>query len=169
MPVTDPKYWTWHNYFFDMVDVIKKKSKDMNTKIGCIIVGPDHEVRATGYNSFPRGIRDDLLERQERPEKYFWFEHAERNAIYNAARVGVSLKGCVLYTQCLPCMDCARGIVQAGIKSVVVDQSQADLLKKSHEKGQIDWDEHMERTLQLFDEAGVILYEHQRFKKDDQT
>jgi len=53
-------------------------------QIGCVIVGPNHEIRSTGYNSFPRGIRDDVPERLERPAKYLWLEHAERNAICNA-------------------------------------------------------------------------------------
>ena len=79
------------------------------------------KIVSTGYNSFPRGIDDNVAERQERPEKYFWFEHAERNAIYNAARIGVSTKGCTMFLTCdIPCADCARGIINAGIIKVYV-------------------------------------------------
>jgi len=75
----------WQDYFIGIANQVKLKSKDKNTQIGAVIVGEDNEVVSTGYNSFPRGIDDDVPERQERPEKYHWFEHAERNAIYNAA------------------------------------------------------------------------------------
>jgi len=83
----------WVEYFQNLAHQVKLKSKDENTQIGAVIVGKDKEIVSTGYNSFPRGIKDNKKERQERPEKYFWFEHAERNAIYNAARIGVSTKG----------------------------------------------------------------------------
>lgn len=105
-----------------MAYLIALGSKDQRTKLGAVIVGPDDEIRSTGFNSFPRGLNDDLSERQEQPEKDFWFEHAERNAIYNAVRIGVSLKGCTLFTQRVPCEACARAIVQAGIDKVVIHQ-----------------------------------------------
>jgi dCMP deaminase len=60
-------------------------------------------------------------ERYERPEKYMWIEHGDRNAIYAAARVGTPLEGCKMYLPGLPCMDCARGIIQVGIAEVVFD------------------------------------------------
>ena len=69
-----------------MANLVAKKSKDQSTQIGAVIVGPDNEIRSTGYNSFPKGLNDDLQERQERPEKYYWIEHAERNALYNASQ-----------------------------------------------------------------------------------
>ena len=104
----------WVEYFYNIAEQVKEKSKDERTKIGAVIVGKDKEIVSTGYNSFPRGIEDYKKERQERPEKYYWFEHAERNAIYNAARIGVSTKGCTMYLTCgIPCADCARGIIKA--------------------------------------------------------
>jgi dCMP deaminase len=111
----------WHEYFFELIKVIKQRSKDPNTKVGCVIVGPHNEIRSTGYNSFPRGLDDNVPERKDRPEKYLWIEHAERNAIFNAARVGVPLDGCVIYMQGLPCTDCARAIIQSGIKKIIYD------------------------------------------------
>ena len=87
----------WKDYFVSIAEQVKEKSKDIKTKIGAVIVGKDNEILSTGYNSFPRGLNDNVVQRQERPEKYFWFEHAERNAIYNAARIGVSLKQSTVY------------------------------------------------------------------------
>ena len=74
----------WDQYFFDIVNVVKEKSKDRSTKVGAIIVGPDQGVRSTGFNGFPRGVNDNVDARHERPAKYLYTEHAERNAIYNA-------------------------------------------------------------------------------------
>jgi dCMP deaminase len=139
----------WTEYFINIAEQVKEKSKDNNTKIGAVIVGEDNEILTTGYNSFPRGLNDNISERQERPEKYFWFEHAERNAIYNAARIGVSLKGSTAYlTSGLPCMDCARGLIQSGVKRVVC---KLECTTKNKDK----WDEHQERTLILFSECWV--------------
>lgn len=78
-------------------------------------------MRATGYNGLPRGVSDADEARFDRAsgEKFFWGEHAERNAIYNAARIGVSLQGCTIYVTRFPCADCARAIIQCGIERVV--------------------------------------------------
>jgi dCMP deaminase len=104
-----------------MVRLAASKSKDTSTKIGAVIVGKSHEVRSLGYNGMPRGADDNNPARHERPLKYRWFEHGERNAIYNAARVGIPTDGCTMYTNAPPCTDCARAIVQAGIAEVVVE------------------------------------------------
>ena len=70
----------WVEYFRTLVThTVKLKSKDENTQIGAVIVGKDKEIVSTGYNSFPRGLKDNLKERQERPEKYYWFERTERS------------------------------------------------------------------------------------------
>lgn len=138
---------TWDQYFTGLLVQIASKSKDPSTKVGALIIGPDKEIRSTGYNSFPRGLNDTVAARTERPEKYFWIEHAERNAIYNAARCGTTLKDCTIYVNELPCLDCARGVVQAGIKEVVVFDSNPDFRER--------WKEHMERVEELFEECGV--------------
>jgi len=111
----------WAKYYFGILPSIRAKSKDKHTQVSCIIVGPDNEVRSMGYNSFPRGLNDEVPERYERPEKYDWIEHSERNAIYNAARIGVSLKGCTIYMGGIPCIECARAIIQSGIKRIIYD------------------------------------------------
>jgi dCMP deaminase len=141
----------WNEYFLGIAEQVKLKSKDQSTQIGAVIVGVDNEVLSTGYNSFPRGMDDSKQERQERPEKYFWFEHAERNAIYNAARIGVSLKNSKIFiTSGLPCMDCARGIVNSGITTVYCKKV---CTTKNKEK----WVESQTKSLQLLNECGVTV------------
>ena len=115
---------TWSDYFLSIAEAVRQKSKDSKTKVGAVIVGPDRQVLSTGFNGFPRQIREDIPSRWEKPTKYSYVEHAERNAIYNAARHGVALKGCTLYMvgfgpPNVPCTDCARGVIQAGIIKVV--------------------------------------------------
>ena len=140
----------WQEYFYEMANLVAKKSKDLSTKIGAVIVGPDNEIRSTGYNSFPMGLNDDLQERQDRPEKYYWIEHAERNAIYNAAKIGVSTKDCTMYLNCgTPCCDCTRGIINSGIKKIYICEK--DITKSSH------WLEHSKRSKIMLEEASVEL------------
>ena len=144
----------WVEYFYKIADQIKEKSKDNHTKIGAVIVGKDKEIVSTGYNSFPRGIEDNKKERQERPEKYYWFEHAERNAIYNAALIGVSTKGCTMYLTCgIPCADCARGIINAGIIRIFA-------VRDGEAKSQ-KWKNSAERSMEMFKEAGVDVQWYQ--------
>jgi len=146
---------TWKEYFLNIAEAVKLKSKDQRTQIGAVIVGQDKEIVSTGFNSFPRGINDFVEERQQRPEKYFWFEHAERNAIYNAARIGVSLRDTTMYLTCgIPCSDCARGIISSGIRTIYCKTEDTT-------KNREHWDEHAKRSLQMFQESGVevIFYE----------
>ena len=105
----------------ELCDHISHWTEDRDFKVGAVIVGPDLEIRSTGYNGFPRGVRNDVEDRYDRSsgEKFFWFEHGERNAIYNAARIGVSIDGCTLYVNRFPCSDCARAIIQSGIRRIV--------------------------------------------------
>ena len=141
----------WKEYFRGIAQQVKLKSKDKYTQIGAVVVGADNQIVSTGYNSFPRGINDRLDERQERPEKYYWFEHAERNSLYNAALIGVSTKGCTMYLTCgIPCADCARGIINSGIKKIICERGSVGA------KG-VMWDEHAKRSIEMFDEAGVIV------------
>ncbi len=140
----------WDDYFMTMVYLVASRSKDTRTHIGAVIVGPRKEVRSTGYNSFVRGLDDSILARQEKEEKQFWFAHAERNAIDNA-QGGLSLVGCIIYTNGIPCMDCSRGIIQVGIKEVVVDKN----WETNHPGA-----ERNRRTLEMFKEVGVNLREH---------
>lgn len=139
----------WDEYYLSICKVVATRSKDPHTQVGCIIAGPAHEIRSTGYNSLPRGIRDDVAERLERPTKYLWMEHAERNAIYNAARCGTTLDGCTIYIELMPCMDCARAIVQAGIREVVVSRERMGQYSSDY------YDEHFRMVEVLFQEAAI--------------
>lgn len=130
--------------------LVAMKSKDKSTKLGAVIVGPDNEIRSTGYNSFIRKIDDNNIERQERPEKYYWFEHAERNAIYNASLIGISLKNCKIYTPGMPCADCMRGILQSGITEIILHDT---WLKHQPEK----WNDSGNRSRQMCLERNVCV------------
>lgn len=142
----------WNDYFLTIAESVKSKSKDRRTQIGAVIVGEDKEIVSTGFNSFPRGIDDNVEERQVRPEKYFWFEHAERNALYNAARIGVSTKNTTMYLTCgIPCADCARGIISSGVRAIYCKQEDTT-------KNREHWDEHAKRSVQMFQEAGVDIF-----------
>ncbi len=146
----------WDRYFFAIAEVVKTKSKDPHTKFGCVIVDEDHSIRTTGYNSLPRGINDNVSKRYVRPEKYLWFEHAERNAIYNAARIGVSLKGSTLYLPVPPCVDCGRAIIQSGIKVVKYDKtSWNEYFKKQDKSKNNSWVFSINKSLKMLREAGV--------------
>ena len=131
---TDAIKKTWDDKFMELASHISDWSKDRSTKIGCVIIGPDREIRSTGYNGMPRGVMDELGQRHIRPIKYLWFEHAERNAIYNAARMGTPLKGCTLYVRWFPCADCARAIIQSGIVEVICEkpETNAEALARWH-------------------------------------
>jgi dCMP deaminase len=110
---------TWDNRWMALAKEISGWSKDRSRRVGCVVVGPNNEIRSTGFNGFPRGVDDDVESRHERPSKYRWTEHAERNAIYNAARVGIPLDGCRMYLPWFPCMDCARAVIQSGITELI--------------------------------------------------
>jgi dCMP deaminase len=125
-------------------------SKDPSTQVGAIILGPDGEGGPWGYNGAPRGCRADEDERIEtRPEKYFWVEHAERNAIYTAARTGFRTVGATMVVTHAPCIDCARAIVQAGIKKVMFPSPSPELVAR--------WGDSFTRAEQLFNECRVEL------------
>lgn len=146
---------TWDQKFLGLALHVAGWSKDTSTQVGCVIVGPDHEVRALGYNGMPRGIDDNVPERQLRPDKYSWMEHSERNAIYNAARIGTALKDCTLYVTSKPtklpcCVDCARAIIQAGLFRVV--QEPVDMKVER-------WRESCELAMAMFAESGVLYHQ----------
>jgi dCMP deaminase len=144
----------WHHRFMELAFLIASWSKDPSTKTGAVVVGPDREIRSTGYNGLVRGADDDIPERLERPTKYDFFEHAERNAIYNACLTGTSLKGCVLYATHAPCTDCARAIIQAGIKMVVTNKM---IIDENTPSG--TWRDRLDYSAQMFREAGVDYLE----------
>ena len=109
----------WNKRFIEFTEYISKWSKDKNTGVGAAIVDSDNRIVSVGYNGFPSGLNDKIDSRHERPAKYLYTEHAERNAIYNAARIGVKTKDCKMFLMWFPCPDCARAIIQCGITELI--------------------------------------------------
>lgn len=114
----------WDIRFIELARHISGWSKDPSTKVGCVVVGEDREIRSTGFNGFPRGIDDDPERLADREKKYPLICHAEENAIMHAARIGVSLKDSTAYVTWPPCSRCARSLIQAGIREVVYSSSE---------------------------------------------
>lgn len=112
---------TWDEYFVNMTYLVASRSTDLSTHAGAVIVTEDNSIVSTGYNGPPRGVTFEKNDpRNERPLKYMWMEHAERNAIYNAVRHGICLNNCILYVNFFPCTDCSRAIIQSGINLVKI-------------------------------------------------
>ena len=110
----------WGDKYIHLAKEISTWSKDPSTKVGAIVVGCDGQILSQGFNGFPRGIKDTPERLNNRERKYELVVHAEMNAIYNASLNGVSLKDSTLYVYGLPiCNECAKGIIQVGIKKVV--------------------------------------------------
>lgn len=111
----------WARRFLGLAAETASWSEDRDFHVGAVIVGPANEVRATGYNGLPRGVcaADEARFDRASGEKFHWIEHAERNAIYNAARSGTAVEGCTIFVTRFPCADCARAIIQSGIAHVV--------------------------------------------------
>jgi len=164
----------WNKYFINMLDSISQKSKDRTTKVGSIIVGEHNNILSTGFNGFPRGVTEDIREvmgsyvrqsliesaekeiekRHARPDKYMWTEHAERNAIYNAARHGVALDGAKIYVDWIPCARCARAIIQSGIVEVIIDARDEEA-KETYWNER--WEDDMAISQTMFNESGIRI------------
>ena len=110
----------WDIRFLKLATHISEWSKDPSTKVGCVVVGPDREIRSTGFNGFPRGIQDSDERLTNWDLKYPLICHAEENAIMHAARIGLALKGCTAYVTWPPCTRCARSLIQAGVSEIVI-------------------------------------------------
>lgn len=134
---------SWHEYFMGFAQHAASKSKDPSTQVGAVAVGPDGEIRATGYNGLPRGV-EDRPERMERPAKYLWTSHAEENLVAHAARVGVSLKGCTVYVTHYPCSRCARSLIQAGVAQIHVGGGTTSMPAEEFDTARV-----------MFEESGV--------------
>lgn len=112
-------YISWDEYFMGVALLAAKRSKDPNTQVGACIVDQNNVILTTGYNGFPIGCSDDEFpwDREGDNTKYPFVVHAELNAILNAS--GKSLKGARIYVDLFPCNECAKAIIQSGIKEVV--------------------------------------------------
>ena len=117
-------YISWDEYFMGVADLSGKRSKDPNTQVGACIVSQDNKILSMGYNGFPRGCSDDEFPWGKESEnsdpysaKYLYVTHSELNAILNYR--GGSLEGSKLYVTLFPCNECAKAIIQAGIKTII--------------------------------------------------
>ena len=112
---------SWDEYFMGIALLSSLRSKDPNTKVGACIVDDANKVVSIGYNGMPAGLDEDQLswnKGEGLDSKYLYVCHAEFNAILNT-RNGASLKGCRLYVTLFPCNECAKAVIQTGIKEVV--------------------------------------------------
>ena len=141
------KTFKWHKRFLEIAEFISTWSKDPSSKIGAVIADKDNRIVSTGYNGFPRGVKDTIERYANRDIKSKIILHAEENAISYAK---VDLTDCTLYISGLPpCAHCASLIIQSGIKTVVVRKQEVP------ER----WIESMELSKQILKEAGVKLIE----------
>lgn len=133
----------WHRRFFELAEHVAGWSKDPSTQVGACVVNDRKQVLSLGFNGFPRGVEDNHLRLADRETKYKFVSHAERNALDNAF---VDIEGATLYSTLFPCNDCAKGIIQKGIKTVVTTHPD---LERTHN--------NLDASLQMFSEAGVKI------------
>ena len=150
-------YISWDEYFMGVAHLSGMRSKDPNTQVGACIVSPDNKILSMGYNGFPKGCSDDEFpwERENDKDsnltKYPFVTHSELNAILNYR--GGSLEGTKLYVSLFPCNECAKAIIQAGIKKVVFASD-----KYKDTPASI-------ASRKMFDAAGVVYQEYQHSGK----
>lgn len=137
---------SWRDYFMGLAKLSSLRSKDPNTKVGACIVDDDNKVVSIGYNGFPIGCNDDefpwIREGEFLDTKYPYVVHAELNAILNSTR---SVKGTTLYVSLFPCNECAKAIIQSGIKKIIYEDDKYN---------QVD---HFIASKKMLLSSGVIL------------
>jgi len=138
----------WDKRFIELARHVAAWSKDRSKKVGSVIVDDDKRVISMGYNGFPQHCNDDIEERHQKPLKLFYVVHAEANALYSANRSGVKTKGTTIYITFPPCSECAKGIIQSGIKRVVCCPINSD--KSS-------WVETTTVGKKMLEEAGIEI------------
>ena len=145
-------YLSWDEYFMGVAMLSGMRSKDPHSQVGACIVSEDNKILSMGYNGFPKGCSDDEFpwarEGDSLHTKYFYVTHSELNAILNYR--GGSLEGAKLYVSLFPCNECAKAIIQAGIKTVVYD---SDKYEGSRENI---------ASRKMFEAAGVVYVPYSR-------
>ena len=147
-------YITWDEYFMGVAMLAARRSKDPSTQVGACIVSPDNKILSMGYNGFPNGCSDDEfpwgkeLEKEDPySAKYLYSTHSELNAILNYR--GIGLEGSKMYVTLFPCNECAKAIIQAGLKTIIYASDQyADTPAVKASK-------------RMLNAAGVRYYEYQ--------
>lgn len=145
-------YISWDEYFMGVSKMAGMRSKDPNTQVGACIVSEDNKILSVGYNGLPLGCSDDEFpwerEGEELDTKYPYVTHSELNAILNYR--GGSLAGAKLYVTLFPCNECAKAIIQAGIRTVIYDSNKYDGTNS------------ITASKRMFDAAGVKHIQYQR-------
>lgn len=126
---------------------LAESSPDNSSQNGAVLVDSSFNILCTAINEFPKNVKY-TNERWERPLKYSYIEHAERNIVFKAAQLGIATKNTILYCPWFACADCGRAIIQAGIKEVV-----GHLLSNQDEHNY--WKDSIAIALNMFDESGV--------------
>tara|TARA_B110000503_G_scaffold79919_1_gene122591 strand:+ start:832 stop:1299 length:468 start_codon:yes stop_codon:yes gene_type:complete len=146
----------WDQRYINLAKEVSTWSKDPSKQIGAVVIGSKGQVLSQGYNGFPRGVSDDIKNYEDRSIKYKMVVHAEMNCIYNASFTGTSLNGATLYVYGLPiCSSCAKGIIQVGIKEVVMLKSDSRIPITTFVESKTNWDEEWFWSKRMFDEAEV--------------
>ena len=113
---------SWDEYFMGLAHLSAKRSKDPSTQVGAVIVNEEKRIVGIGYNGLPYGCEDDIFPWTREGEwvdtKYPYVVHAELNAILNSIQ---KLKDCTLYVSLFPCNECAKAIIQSGIRKIVYE------------------------------------------------
>ena len=136
----------WNKRYMKLASDVAQWSKDPSSQIGAVAISSRGQVLSTGYNGFPRNIEDTEERLNDRTIKYSLIVHAEMNMIFNATYNGVSLDNSTVFVAGLPCCSqCALGIIQVGVKHVVMNG----------DPDNARWSESAHLALDLFDEAGV--------------
>ena len=145
-------YISWDEYFMGVAQLSAMRSKDPNSQVGACIVSQENKILSMGYNGFPKGCDDDEYPWNREGDlcdsKYAYVTHSELNAILNYR--GGSLEGAKLYVSLFPCNECAKAIIQAGIKTVIYDCD-----KYEHTPSVI-------ASKRMLDAAGVRYYKYNR-------
>lgn len=131
----------WDDYFQWLAEAVAIKSKDPRCKVGAVIVSSDHLVLSTGFNGLARGIYDDERLLADAGEKIKAICHAEANAIFNAARKGVTLQGTSIFVTKFPCLACCNAIIQAGITRIHTHDN------RFWDDDPLDGDHHLKRNV----------------------
>ena len=146
MDITNKK---WTGRLLKMAKDVASWSKDPSTKVGAVITTLDGSPVSWGFNGMPMGIDDNVPERMERPNKYKWMCHAERNAMDLASKADLS--DCVMFVTFSPCSSCAQSIIQRKIRTIVVDSEfTADRMPER-------WQEDMKIAVEMLKEAEVKI------------
>ena len=145
MTSSNPWLDKWDLRFFKLAQEVRSWSKDPGTKVGCVLV-KDKRILATGYNGFPANLSDSLELYNKRDYKLAITVHAECNALFNAAKNGVDVSGCIAYVTFPPCSQCAAALIQSGVKTVVCPNPL---------DGPVRWRETFKIGSDILTEAGV--------------